>query len=87
MEQVGNAQWRRASAKAGGKVHSFDSAAAPLRTDDEAAGTRPQARINEQPALNTPGSTKRPDHSIAVMYGLILFGMSVTLVGMITVVR
>ena len=64
--------------RGGDKVDAFDPAAAPLGTDDEAAGTPPQpeaiAQAYSQEIDSTRESSKRADsdHAVAIYVGLIL---------------
>lgn len=78
------------SGKTGDKVDAFDPAAAPLGTDDEAAGTHPQSQPmkDQLPIKPEPGrSTNSSDHSTVLMYGAIVFGIAATLIGTIYLVR
>ncbi|WP_431859113.1 hypothetical protein [Azospirillum sp.] len=46
------------SGRAGDKIPVEDPAAAPLGTDDEAAGTRPTGGVRPPPASHPPGHQK-----------------------------
>ena len=60
----------------GDKVDAFDPAAAPLGTDDEAAGTPPSpAAIKQAHDLEIPttpvASERGSDHAVAIYIGLV----------------
>jgi hypothetical protein len=69
--------------RGGDKVDAFDAAAAPLGTDDEAAGTPPQleaiAQAYSQEIDSTRVSSERADddHAVALYVALIIALVSI----------
>jgi hypothetical protein len=70
--------------RAGDKVDVFDPAAAPLGTDDEAAGTPPSAEAvakAHQEEIGSAGASSernRSDHAVAI-YVALLIGLATVL--------
>jgi hypothetical protein len=77
--------------RGGDKVDVFDPAAAPLGTDEEAAGTAPSsdaiALAHKQEIADAPVSSERKDGDQAVAIYVGIIGTIATLVGLAIWVR
>jgi hypothetical protein len=83
MQSVHNSdQLRNAidSGMTGDKVDASDPAAAPLGTDDEAAGVQPQTGSLRSLPTEPGRSTNRPDNAVAITYAMIIATIGLLLV-------
>ena len=65
------------------KTDHFDPAAAPLGTDDEAAGTRPTARRRAMSEKSTPSHKREGHGKPQAFWGVISLILAVAVLGLI----